>query len=149
MGYGEKQELKRAVWQFLIDHSTTMADGAFRITFYVKNYDHLWKRVKARQTGAFKRYDLEEKEAVALSREKIYQAHWVAQKINAQRSKRLQEAKNGHLVDRLIAWLYGRTRDYLFGKINTYEQSIPPKKSKDGPTPPQKDRIIKEVCVPR
>jgi len=56
MGKFEKK-WKQAVWQYIMDHSTPTKDG-FKITFFVQNEGKFWSKVRARQRGYFKRYDL-------------------------------------------------------------------------------------------
>ena len=62
MSYTEKLKFKQALYQFLIDHSRLQPDGYFRVLFYFKTAEELNKRIDARASGKFKRYNIEEKE---------------------------------------------------------------------------------------
>lgn len=57
--YFSTQSLKRAVWQYLIDHSKVVNDeGLLQFNFYIPSEKELWRRVKARDDGIFQRRDL-------------------------------------------------------------------------------------------
>lgn len=50
-----------AVWQFIIDHSSVMGNGSYRVVFYTTGEENFWQRVVARHTGAFSRYSKQER----------------------------------------------------------------------------------------
>lgn len=57
--YFSIQSLKRAVWQYLIDHShITDDEGTVNIHFYIPHEFEFWRRVKARDDGKFKRKEM-------------------------------------------------------------------------------------------
>jgi hypothetical protein len=58
--FTEDQEI--ALWQYFIDHSNIEPNGYHRIGFHVKDMDDFWKRVFARYSGDFKRYEILRKE---------------------------------------------------------------------------------------
>jgi hypothetical protein len=51
------QRQEDSFWQYFIDHSTVEANGYYKILFHVKDIDDFWRRLYARYTGEFKRYD--------------------------------------------------------------------------------------------
>lgn len=55
------QDQEDAIWQFLIDHSQVQKNGYLGIQLYVRDVDDLWKRIYARKTGNFKRYEAQDK----------------------------------------------------------------------------------------
>lgn len=66
-----------AVWQFLIDHSHVMPNGAYRITFFTTGEPNFWQRVSARHSGEFKRYSKLERLTSSRHRsEKKKEAAW-------------------------------------------------------------------------
>ena len=57
--YFSTQSLKRAVWQYLIDHSKIVDhEGTIKFHFYMPNEYEFWRRVKARDENRFKRVDM-------------------------------------------------------------------------------------------
>jgi len=56
--YFESNELKQAVWQYLMDHSRPIGNGEHKILFVVTTPEELFRRIKARKDGKYKRYDL-------------------------------------------------------------------------------------------
>lgn len=57
--YFSTQSLKRAVWQYLIDHSKVVDDeGTISIRFYIPSEREFWWRVKARDEGRFLRTEM-------------------------------------------------------------------------------------------
>ena len=61
----KRHELKKAVWQYLIDHTTIQKNGYMGVQLYYKDNNDLWKRIHAREQGKFKRYDVIKKEILA------------------------------------------------------------------------------------
>jgi outer membrane cobalamin receptor len=119
MSYGEKQEYKNVVWQYILDHALVQKDGYMRILFYIKDKKDFDKRVMYRLRG-FKRYDEEDfKEASNRRLEEVnkwkntYNYHLAKTiKIN----KRIEEIKVGKLRDKLLFWFYKKIKNYLFKK---------------------------------
>lgn len=109
--FTQKQE--DALWQYLIDHSKVQPNGYFGIMFYVKDVDDFWRRVYARYTGDFKRYDKLEKQHTQ------NQIAFNIMRSRAHRmSKRVDEIRNtGSLTEKLALKIYQRLRDFLFKKI--------------------------------
>lgn len=50
------EDVEKAVWQYMIDHSTPHKLG-YAVTFIVFNKDDFFRRVEARRMGTFKRVD--------------------------------------------------------------------------------------------
>jgi hypothetical protein len=107
------QNQEDAIWQYFIDHSKIQPNGYLGIMFYVKDVDDFWKRVYARYTGDFKRYDKLEKQmrqdSIAFS----------IMKADSRRKSKVTDRidSDGTLKEKMILWLYRKTRDILFRKI--------------------------------
>lgn len=56
--YFSVQSLKRAVWQYLIDHSRIVRQDLVKFHFILPSEDEFWKRVWARDVGKFKRKEI-------------------------------------------------------------------------------------------
>lgn len=67
------QEQEDAIWQYFIDHSLIQDNGYFGIQFYIKDVDDFWRRVSARYYGDFTRYDVLEKENIAVKKQLIWE----------------------------------------------------------------------------
>lgn len=87
--------LKRAVWQYLIDHSRIVDDeGTISFHFYMPNEQEFWYRVKARDENKFKRVDMVE------FQNKLHYKHKAVQELRAIKNKyydlisRLQTKEN-------------------------------------------------------
>lgn len=107
------QEQEDALWQYFIDHSRLQKNGYLGIMFYITDIDDFWRRVYARYTGDFQRYDKLEKREKQLN---------VACSIMLADARKKSEVvnrimKNGTIKERALLWLYQKTRDSLFKKI--------------------------------
>lgn len=105
--FTQKQE--DAIWQYMIDHSTVEKNGYYRIFFHVKNVDDLWRRMFARFSGDFKRYEKAEKE---------YQATVYANKLIEKSDRHLCQVvnkfdKGNNLWDKIVLKVYRLSRDYM------------------------------------
>lgn len=99
------------LWQFFIDHSTATTKGKFRIVFHVEDIDDFWRRVFARYSNQFYRYE-----------EKDKQKEMRTKYGNAMRKKIEYIREKGTLKQRLYVWLYTKTKSYLqaMGDIHKY-----------------------------
>lgn len=105
--FTQKQE--DALYQFFIDHSRIQKNGYYGIMFYIKDIDDFWRRVYARYTGDYKRYDILEKEY----RRQQLAVHYF-KKIAYRRSKACDQIdKNGTVYSKIMLFLYRKSRDYI------------------------------------
>lgn len=98
--FTQKQE--DALWQYFIDHSKVQANGYFLIMFYCQNIDDFWRRLYARYTGDFHRYEIEEKEVKlerAFGESMSLRVQWIDE--------------YGSLKQKINLWLFRKTRRYL------------------------------------
>lgn len=105
---GEK--VKRAIWQYLIDHSQLQKNGYWGIQLYFDEND-FWDRVDARYNGKYRRYEIADKER----RQKNL---FDVQKINNLKTdivnKRIQSIQKGsNLVDKVLLRIYWAIKRYL------------------------------------
>jgi len=106
------EDQRKALWQYLIDHSRIQNNGYLGIMFYVKDMDDFWRRVYARYNGDFKRYDILEKgDRMAKT------SFAVQQKIATKRSKIIgQIIKNGSFSKKIAFFFYRKLKKYIFGE---------------------------------
>lgn len=71
--YFESTSLKKAVWQYLIDHAKPANRGDYRIYFFIKDEEEFWIRVNARKNGHFKRNNLLAMRDKALHEQRRYE----------------------------------------------------------------------------
>lgn len=116
MSYAEKSQLRRVLWQYIIDHSTVKPNGYIFVYFYCKDQEDFWRRVTARTLG-FKRYDVEHKEQLMLKKANIYEKHVERERLETLWRERTEALVKGKINERVALWIYRKTRAYLFGKI--------------------------------
>lgn len=117
MSYGDKVELKQAIWQYMLDHSRIQPNGYYGILIYCKDKDDFWRRIKARQEG-FKRYDEKDKEAAVLWKLKIYGQYNSYKLHNEKMSARVKEIKEGrNYYKKTLLFLNKHIQKYLFSGI--------------------------------
>ena len=97
--FTQKQE--DALWQYFIDHSKVQDNSYLGIMFYVKDVNDFWRRVHARHTGAFQRYNKFQKQYTQGKRE-----------AELTRVRNLYKTKKLH--KKVAFWLYRKLYDYLF-----------------------------------
>ena len=99
-----------ALWQYFIDHSTIQKNGYYLILFYIRDENDFYKRLYARFTGNYQRYDKLEKQ------NENNKQYVFLQKKNADRKGRIvKEIDDGHnYYKKLILFIYRKTRGYLF-----------------------------------
>jgi len=118
MNYGEKNKLKKAVWQFLIDHSKIQTNGYLGFLFYVRDEKDFWRRVKYRQLTGFQRYDPELKKKNQVSARKVHDYYRWSQRRAEVINKRTQEIiDHGSLLEKFKWRLYKRLKKSLFKSI--------------------------------
>ena len=107
------QEQEDAIWQYFIDHSKLQPNGYWGIMFYIKDVDDFWRRLHARYTGDFTRYDKLEKknkqDETAFNIMKWHARHM------SKRTDQIRES--GTYLEKVMLWSYQRLRDKLFKKI--------------------------------
>ena len=83
--------LKRAVWQYLIDHSKPFGRGMIKFLFIMPSEEEFWKRVWARDVGRFKRTDLFEfQQEMRAEEQKVNQAFKDQRKYHFEKEKNRQ-----------------------------------------------------------
>lgn len=111
--FTQKQE--DALWQYFIDHSRVMSTGYLGVLFYVKNVDDFWRRVFARANGDFQRYEKEDKETRQLKYIKLIRELRAHRERAEHISRRCNHIDSeGSLYEKLVLFLYRRTRKHLF-----------------------------------
>lgn len=106
------QQQEDALWQYFIDHSILETSTFFRISFGVRDVDDFWKRVYARYTGEFSRYN---------KLEKAQKQQQTAHNFEIARNRKHAEITNridasGSLWERLILWLHRKTKVMIYGE---------------------------------
>lgn len=104
------EEQRDALWQYFVDHSLLQKNGYLGIQFYVKDMSDFWRRLYARYSGDYKRYDnLERKHKqglMAIAFEKRLAS------VNNEKIKKIEGGRN--VYKKLVLFLYRRCRDILF-----------------------------------
>lgn len=111
--FTQKQE--DAIWQYLLDHAKVQPNGYLGIMLYVKNVNDFWKRVFARYTGEYHRYeekDIKNKQARAKSQ--FYRLH--QEKID---SVFFQIDRQGSLKQKFLKYIYQKIEYYLLKNAPT------------------------------
>jgi len=107
------EDVRKALWQYFIDHSKIQRNGYMGILFYIQDEDDFWRRVEYRYTGDFVRYDAAEIEAEAERKSyEIIMFREMARR-NSDICKAIDSGEN--VWKRVILWLYRKSRKYLFG----------------------------------
>lgn len=106
---------KKGIWQYMIDHSRKCPGGYWRIQIFVWDEENFWRRVKYRIDGAYKRYEVESREAM----NKEAYAMRLALRINNERSAKMSKIiarikKEGSIKEKLLLRLYRYCRTHLF-----------------------------------
>lgn len=102
-----------ALWQYFLDHSRIQKNGFFGIMFYIRDMDDFWKRVHARYTGEFQRYDKLRKEH--LQENKGYFMWKRQSRKQSEIATRID--KEGSLKEKATLWTYRKSRESLFKNI--------------------------------
>lgn len=106
--FTQKQE--DAIWQYLIDHSRIQKNGYYGIQFYVRDMDDLWRRLFARYTGDFQRYDKLEKE-----HNQQLQSYWFQKRLTEKNDKIVRKIiDSGSWIERLRFTLYKKLKKQIF-----------------------------------
>lgn len=98
------QSQEDALWQYFIDHAQVQKNGYLGIQLYLRNVDDFWRRVHARYTGEFQRYDkLEKKKKQEMAEYKFY-TNWRWRVYKTAK----EWAINGTWRQKLIVWAYDK-----------------------------------------
>lgn len=97
--FTKKQE--DAIWQYFIDHSQVQDNSYLGILFYVRDVDDFWRRVHARYTGDFQRYNK-------------FNKQFTQSKRDANLAKPRQLKKTKDVRKKVAFWIYKKLFDYLF-----------------------------------
>lgn len=106
------REQEDALWQYFIDHSQVAKTGYIHVQFFVKDLDDFWKRLYARFTGDFARYDKLEKLHTQETQSYHYM-RWQA-KVNQEVATEIENGKS--LYKKFLLFLYRKTRNAIFPK---------------------------------
>ncbi len=118
MKYGEKMALKRAVWQYLLDHSKVQPNGYLGFLFYVRDEKDLWRRIKYRQITGFQRYSPDEKIMRQESARKVWDYYrWNKRRAELFHTRTLEILDTGSTIEKLKWKLYKRLKKSLFKSI--------------------------------
>ena len=112
--FTQKQE--DAIWQYFIDHARVLRNGYFRIIFHVKDVDDFWQRLYTRYAGEFMRQKYEKLERA--SSKASFSLKIMNDRANMFGHICEHIDKQGTIVQKLLLWLYRRTRDRLL-KVKT------------------------------
>ena len=117
--------LKRAVWQYLLDHAQVNdEEGNFRFTIYIPSKEIFWKRVKAREDGLYTRND------ITSFNDKIHAKRLAIQLLRVENNKyKKYEEKNKLWTSRINnkkmnGNLYEKTLLKISGKLNKLAKKI-------------------------
>lgn len=107
-------KVREAIWQYLIDHSQIQSNGYYGIQLYFLGQADFWRRVQSRMDG-FSRYKIKDKERRAESKQFDFLTFKFYEK-NAKRNGEIANRidKSGTLKEKLMIWLYRKTKKYLF-----------------------------------
>lgn len=107
------QAQEDALWQYCMDHSMLQPNGYWGIQFYVRDVDDLWRRVYARYSGDYHRYEVEEKAArqrLVLSTTKSLAMSRLCEHIDA----------HGTWWEKLVRIAYTKLQRYLRARANVF-----------------------------
>lgn len=105
---------KEAIWQYCLDHSKLQKNGYWGIMFYVKDEEDLWRRVVARHSGEFQRYNKLEKQSM---QDTFWSELYYFRKKSAKNSlisNRID--KSGSWWEKFLLYVNRKIRTYLFEK---------------------------------
>lgn len=105
------QRQEESLWQYFIDHSIIRSNGYYGIQFYIRDIDDFWKRLYARYTGQFSRYDKLEKQ----HKNEMLAVHMFKKRADIMSRKVLKIGHSKDLKAKVILWLYRKSRDFVFG----------------------------------
>ena len=115
--YNRQLSKDDAVWQYILDHAKKTDTGNYRIFFYIHNR-HQWNRkIKQRMRGVYRNEekDLEsEYNGFKISYKKNMDALWYFKNYAEKMAKIYAKIESsGSLKDKIILWLYKKTKSYL------------------------------------
>lgn len=131
-----EKKWKKAVWQYLIDHSIKTKVGHYKINFYIKDQHTFWNRVRAREKGYFKRKDLEdEKYAIKLKRDQVEQELERLRKIASHndiwaQAGQLFHASN-HPIDKIVILLLKPLTKYRKKRLLHFQKKFYEKRKQE------------------
>lgn len=104
------KEQEDAIWQYFLDHSKIERSGYWNIQFYARNVDDFWKRLFARYTGDFQRYDKLNKEHT----QAIQSYHYMQWQAKRHHEIVGEIGLGNNYLKKLALFIYRRLRNYLF-----------------------------------
>lgn len=109
------EETRKAIWQYIIDHSKVQKNGYLGVQLYIMDEEDLWKRVQARRDGEFRRYREEEKKIKQQNNIKYYEYYLYNKRRSDKINKKVQRIlKNGSVIEKILYFAYRFSRDRLF-----------------------------------
>lgn len=106
----DKEKLKNAIWQYLLDHSTYNSIGRRVIKLAFIDQRQFWFRVNARAMGTYKIVEVEkEEELQAYIQSKVKEKGFVVALDFAEQ----RTMKEGKLKDKILFKIYRKLEKYL------------------------------------
>lgn len=122
-----KLKLRKALWQFFLDHSKTVKGGQIRVIFDIQNEDNFYKRLHSRYTGEYSRTNqILQEVKLEMDSDNIFQKENIRLKNEiASLQRRLNswsvlknKNKKKSLVDTFLIILIDSMKKYLYKKYN-------------------------------
>lgn len=112
-----KNNIKKAVWQFIVDHGIKTDGKVMLIKFSTTGFGDLWRRIEARGNGLYRSEEDNMREQGARRYEENLKKLSFFMKYHCIRTKRCQEIDTGkNYADKFLLFIYRKVRDRLFGK---------------------------------
>lgn len=108
-----EKELKRGIWQYLMDHSKPNHAGHHYIQFTIKDKTNFWGRVQARVDGKYSVIKVEREEELALHLQSRAKENGFADRLDV---IEFEIRESGKWWDRLLLSVYKRVRAYLYNR---------------------------------
>lgn len=104
------QEQRDSLWQYFIDHSKIQRNGYYGIIFYIQDEDDFYKRLYARYSGNYQRYDKLEK-MFTRDNSTLNVVKNIARK-NTQRINQIKNSRNYWL--KALLFIQKKLKAYIF-----------------------------------
>lgn len=104
------QEQEDAIWQYFIDHSQLQKNGYWGIQFYVLDMNDFWRRLYARYSKQYARYNKLEKES-----QQQNNAYFISKRRGQKNDKIVNEIRIGNNYwKKFLFWVFKETKNRLF-----------------------------------
>lgn len=109
---GKPLAIKKAVYQFCLDHVIYEGEEDVTVKFNMKGFGNLWRRIEARQDGLYRNSEEDLKKRKSRREEDLY----FFREMKNHQARVIREVKKGWNIKAKIAlWLYNKTNVFLFG----------------------------------